>query len=160
MPDLPFALWIALAAVLGLLVGSFLNVVILRLPARMEAMWRREAHDVLGLEADAIELPPGIVREPSHCPHCKHPLSALDNIPLFGWLLLRGRCRYCKTRISIQYPLVELLGGVLSAIVVWKFGPTWAALAGLVFTWALIALAGMDRLTVRSGTITALQGPR
>ncbi len=144
MPELPFALWIALAGVLGLLVGSFLNVVILRLPARMAAAWRQEARDVLELEADATPLPPGIVREPSHCPHCKHPLSALDNIPLFGWLLLRGRCRYCQAKISIQYPLVELLSGVLSAVIVWKFGPSWAALAGLALTWTLIALSGID----------------
>ncbi|MBT2143300.1 MULTISPECIES: A24 family peptidase [unclassified Rhodanobacter] len=144
MPELPFALWIALAGVLGLLVGSFLNVVILRLPARMAAAWRQEARDVLELQADVAPLPPGIVREPSHCPHCKHPLSALDNIPLFGWLLLRGRCRYCQARISIQYPLVELLSGVLSAVIVWKFGPSWAALAGLALTWTLIALSGID----------------
>ncbi|WEN16326.1 A24 family peptidase [Rhodanobacter sp. AS-Z3] len=144
MPELPFAVWIALAAVLGLLVGSFLNVVILRLPERMAAAWRREARDVLEIHADAEPLPPGIVREPSHCPHCKHPLSALDNIPLLGWLLLGGRCRYCKTAISIQYPLVELLSGVLSAVIVWKFGPTWTGLAGLGFTWTLIALSGID----------------
>ncbi len=144
MPELPFALWIALAGVLGLLVGSFLNVVILRLPERMAAAWRQEARDVLEMEADATPLPPGIVREPSHCPHCKHPLSALDNIPLFGWLLLRGRCRYCQTRISIQYPLVELLSGVLSAVIIWRFGPSWVALAGLVLTWTLIALSGID----------------
>jgi len=144
MPDLPFALWITLAGVLGLLVGSFLNVVILRLPERMAAGWRQEARDVLELEADATPLPPGIVREPSHCPHCKHRLAASDNIPLFSWLLLRGRCRYCKAAISIQYPLVELLSGILSAVIVWKFGPTWVALAGLVFTWTLIALAGID----------------
>jgi leader peptidase (prepilin peptidase) / N-methyltransferase len=144
MPELPFALWIALAGVLGLLVGSFLNVVILRLPERMAAAWRREARDVLELQADTTPLPPGIVREPSHCPHCKHPLSALDNIPLIGWLLLRGRCRYCQSKISIQYPLVELLSGVLSAVIVWKFGPSWAALAGLALTWALIALSGID----------------
>jgi leader peptidase (prepilin peptidase) / N-methyltransferase len=144
MPELPFALWIALAGVLGLLVGSFLNVVILRLPARMAAAWRQEARDVLELQADATPMPPGIVREPSHCPHCKHPLSALDNIPLFGWLLLRGRCRYCQAKISIQYPLVELLSGVLSAVIVWKFGPSWAALAGLALTWTLIALSGID----------------
>src|SRR5487761_2065694 len=118
MPDLPFALWIALAGMLGLLVGSFLNVVILRLPERMAAAWRQEARDVLELEADAAPLPPGIVREPSHCPQCRHPLSARDNIPLFSWLLLRGRCRYCREKISIQYPLVELLSGVLSALVV------------------------------------------
>jgi leader peptidase (prepilin peptidase) / N-methyltransferase len=144
MPEFPFALWIALAGVLGLLVGSFLNVVILRLPARMAAAWRQEARDVLELQADTTPLPPGIVREPSHCPHCKHPLSALDNIPLIGWLLLRGRCRYCQSKISIQYPLVELLSGVLSAVIVWKFGPSWAALAGLALTWTLIALAGID----------------
>ena len=145
MPELPLWAWITAAAVLGLLVGSFLNVVILRLPERMTAMWRQEARDVLELEAeDAAPLPPGIVREPSHCPHCKHRLSALDNIPLFGWLFLGGRCRYCRVAISIQYPLVELLSGVLSALVVWKFGPTWPALAGLAFTWMLIALAGID----------------
>ena len=144
MPDLPLALWITLAGVLGLLVGSFLNVVILRLPERMAAGWRQEARDVLELEADTTPLPPGIVREPSHCPHCKHPLSARDNIPLLGWLLLRGRCRYCKTGISIQYPLVELLSGVLSAVIVWRFGPSWAALAGLALTWTLIALSGID----------------
>ncbi len=144
MPDFPLSIWITLAGVLGLLVGSFLNVVILRLPARMAAAWRQEARDVLELQADATPLPPGIVREPSHCPHCKHPLSARDNIPLFGWLLLRGRCRYCQAKISPQYPLVELLSGVLSAVIVWKFGPSWAALAGLALTWALIALSGID----------------
>jgi leader peptidase (prepilin peptidase)/N-methyltransferase len=147
MSDLPLALWITLAGVLGLLVGSFLNVVILRLPERMAAAWRQEARDVLELQADATPLPPGIVREPSHCPHCKHRLAAIDNIPLVSWLLLRGRCRYCKTAISIQYPLVELLSGILSAVVVWKFGPTWVALAALVFTWTLIALAGIDLRT-------------
>lgn len=144
MPDFPLSIWITLAGVLGLLVGSFLNVVILRLPARMAAAWRQEARDVLELQADATPLPPGIVREPSHCPHCKHPLSARDNIPLFGWLLLRGRCRYCQAKISPQYPLVELLSGVLSAVIVWKFGPSWAALAGLALTWTLIALSGID----------------
>ena len=144
MPDLPLTVWIVLAGVLGLIVGSFLNVVILRLPARLDAFWRQEAHDVLGLEAPADALPPGIVREGSHCPHCKHPLAARDNIPLFGWLLLRGRCRYCQAPISIQYPLVELLSGILSAVVVWKFGPSWAGLAGLFLTWALISLSGID----------------
>ncbi len=144
MSELPLSIWIGVAAVLGLLVGSFLNVVILRLPARMEAMWRREAHDVLGLEADASELPPGIVREPSHCPHCRHRLAAQDNIPLLGWLLLKGRCRYCHASISIQYPLVELLSGLCSAVIVWRFGTGWTAAAGLAFTWMLIALSGID----------------
>lgn len=144
MLELPLWLWLACAAALGLLVGSFLNVVILRLPARLAAQWRREAQAELALDLADEPLPPGIVREPSHCPHCKHPLAAADNIPLFGWLLLRGRCRYCHTPISIQYPLVELLSGALSVVVVWKFGPGWPAAAGLVLTWMLIALAGID----------------
>jgi leader peptidase (prepilin peptidase) / N-methyltransferase len=144
MLELPLWLWLVFAAVLGLLVGSFLNVVILRLPARLAAQWRHDAQEELALTVSDEPLPPGIVREPSHCPHCQHPLAIADNIPLLGWLLLRGRCRYCRAPISIQYPLVELLTGVLSAIVVWKLGPGWPALAGLVLTWTLIALAGID----------------
>lgn len=140
----PLALWITSAGLLGLLLGSFLNVVILRVPARMEAMWKREAREVLELEPGDTALPPGIVREPSHCPQCKHPLAARDNIPVFGWLFLGGKCRYCRAPISIQYPLVELLSGLCSAVIVWRFGPTWLAAAGLAFTWLLIALAGID----------------
>ena len=144
MPDFSLTVWIVLAGALGLLVGSFLNVVILRMPQRLDALWKREAREILEMQVEDEPLPPGIVREPSHCPHCKHPLAAYDNIPLFSWLWLRGRCRYCKTPISIQYPIVELICAVLSAIIVWKFGPSWAALAGLLLTWSLIALAGID----------------
>ena len=142
--DLPLAFWIAGAGVLGLIVGSFLNVVILRLPARMEYFWKRDAREVLELGANDDAAPPDIVRKGSHCPHCKHPLAAWDNIPLLSWLLLRGRCRYCKAPISIQYPLVELLCGIASAVVVWHFGATWQAGAGLLFTWFLVAAAGID----------------
>src|ERR1700735_2406819 len=109
MPDLPLTAWIFVAGVFGLMVGSFLNGVILRLPERLDALWRQEAHDTLEMETTSRALPPGIVRESSHCPHCKHPLAAYDNIPLLSWLWLRGRCRYCHATISIQYPLVELL---------------------------------------------------
>jgi leader peptidase (prepilin peptidase) / N-methyltransferase len=144
MPDMPLTAWVLVAGVLGLVIGSFLNVVILRLPARLEVLWRRDACEVLGLEGNADPLPPGVVREPSHCPHCKHTLAAHDNIPVISWLWLRGRCRYCRAPISIQYPLVELLSAVLSAIVVWRFGPTWLALAGLFLTWALMSLSGID----------------
>jgi leader peptidase (prepilin peptidase) / N-methyltransferase len=147
MPVWPLTVWMVVAGVFGLVVGSFLNVVILRLPVRLDALWRREAHDVLGLEAESETLPPGIVREPSHCPHCKHRLAVYDNIPLFGWLLLKGRCRYCKAPISIQYPLVELLTAVMSAVVIWKFGPSWTGLAGLFLSWSLIALSGIDLRT-------------
>ncbi len=141
---LPLAFWIAAAGVLGLIVGSFLNVVILRLPARMEYFWKRDAREMLELAPDYEAAPPDIARKGSHCPHCKHPLAAWDNIPLLSWLLLRGRCRYCKASISIQYPLVELLCGIASAIVVWHFGVAWQAGAGLLFTWFLVAAAGID----------------
>ncbi|TAM94048.1 MAG: prepilin peptidase [Rhodanobacteraceae bacterium] len=133
-----------MAGVLGLIVGSFLNVVILRLPARMEWFWKRDAREMLELAADGEPAPPDLVRQGSHCPHCKHPLAAWDNIPLLSWLLLRGRCRYCKAPISKQYPLVELLCGIASAIVVWKFGLAWQSAAALLCTWTLIAAAGID----------------
>jgi leader peptidase (prepilin peptidase)/N-methyltransferase len=103
----PLAAWIAVAFVLGLLVGSFLNVVILRLPARLMHGWRRDAREVLEIGDAGEPVPPGIVLQASHCPHCKHPLAAYENIPLVSWLALRGRCRNCKAPISIQYPLVE-----------------------------------------------------
>ncbi|QWT18412.1 A24 family peptidase [Bacillus sp. NP157] len=147
MPDLPLAQWAAIAGVFGLLVGSFLNVVILRVPERMQADWRRQAREVLELPETDEPRPPGIVVEGSHCPRCKHPLAAHDNIPVLGWLLLRGRCRYCKEPISKQYPLVELLTGLASAAVVWRFGPTMGALAALVLTWFLVALSGIDART-------------
>ncbi len=152
---LPTVYWIVAAGVLGLLVGSFLNVVILRLPERLLHGWRLEATAILaeaGGEAEPVaavepSAPPGIVREPSHCPRCKHRLAAWDNIPLLSWLLLRGRCRYCKAPISIQYPLVELLSGVLSAVAIWHFGANAQGAAALVFTWVLIAASGIDLRT-------------
>jgi len=144
MTDLPLSFWIAAAGVLGLIVGSFLNVVILRLPARMEYFWKRDAREMLELGANGEAAPPDIVRKGSHCPHCKHPLAAWDNIPLLSWLVLRGHCRYCRAPISIQYPLVEVLCGVASAIVMWHFGVTWQAGAALLFTWFLVAAGGID----------------
>lgn len=142
---IPAWAFIVAAGILGLLVGSFLNVVILRLPARLMHGWRRDARDLLELSPEEPDVaPPGIVRQSSHCPHCKHPLAARDNIPVISWLLLRGRCGYCQTPISIQYLLVELLTGALSAVVAWRFGPGWVTLAALLFTWTLIAASGID----------------
>ncbi|HET9034249.1 MAG TPA: A24 family peptidase [Dokdonella sp.] len=139
---------IPVVAVLGLLVGSFLNVVILRLPRRLEFDWMSQAREFLGqTEPDAEEVPPDLVFKSSHCPHCKHGLSPLDNIPLLSFLFLRGRCRYCKTAISWQYPLIELISGVACAIIAWKFGFGLQLLAGLVFTWILIAASGIDART-------------
>ncbi len=150
MLTLPY--WIAAAGILGLLVGSFLNVVILRLPVRLQYGWEREAKAILaeasGDAARPVEAdhgaPPGIVREPSHCPKCKHPLTATDNVPVISWLVLHGRCRYCKAPISIQYPFVEALTALLSAVVIAHFGPTLGGAAALVFTWFLVAASGID----------------
>ncbi len=141
---------IALCAVFGLLVGSFLNVVILRLPARLQHDWRNQARDVLELPTDNVvaeTAPPDLVFTASHCPSCKHKLSALDNIPLLSWLALRGRCRYCKVPISAQYPLVEALTLIASALIAWKFGLSAQLIAGLLLTWTLIAAAGIDART-------------
>ena len=135
------------AGLLGLIVGSFLNVVILRLPARLMYFWQQQSRELLELQQQEVSAPPGLVWEPSHCPACKHRLGVLENIPLLSWLALRGRCRHCGTSISIQYPLVELLTGVCSAAIMWKFGISWQAGAGLLLTWALIALSGIDLRT-------------
>ncbi len=135
----------ALAGVLGLIVGSFLNVVILRFPARLMHGWKQQSREILELPEENPEpAPPGIVWESSHCPSCKHSLGALENIPLISWIVLRGRCMHCHTPISIQYPLVELITALCSAAIVWKFGPTYQSIAGLALTWMLVALAGID----------------
>ena len=138
----------AFAGLLGLIVGSFLNVVILRLPARLMHSWRVQSRELLELpDLPEQATPPGIVWESSHCPQCKHALGAVENIPVLSWLVLRGRCRHCHTPISAQYPLIELLTGLASAAVLWKFGFGWHAAAGLALTWVLIALAGIDLRT-------------
>ena len=162
------ALAIASAAVLGLLVGSFLNVVILRLPLRMQWMWERDCREVLELgefaSKDAgIELaqitsnsteaghktnaPPGIVVERSHCPKCGHQLAAWENIPLVSFLALGGKCRGCKAPISWQYPTVEALTGLLFALVVWRYGISWQSGALLVVTGFFVAMSGIDAHT-------------
>jgi leader peptidase (prepilin peptidase) / N-methyltransferase len=138
-----YAPWVSLA--LGLLIGSFLNVVILRLPPRLEFGWKRDAREILELpQPEAEQAPPGIVVEGSHCPKCKHKLSWYENIPLLSWLVQSGRCRACKASISIQYPLIEAMTGVASCLVVWKFGLSAEAAVALAFTWILIAAAAID----------------
>lgn len=139
-------LLIGLALVLGLLIGSFLNVVIYRLPKMMEAEFRQEC--------EFLDQPPDYVPAArprfnlatprSACPSCNTPIAGYDNIPLVSWLLLKGRCRHCQSRISPRYPLVELGTGLLSALVVAHFGASAAAVAGLLFLWVLIALFWID----------------
>lgn len=141
---LPPALLITLGAIFGLLVGSFLNVVIHRLPLRMQADWRRESLDFLGLEPEADARKIGLVFPASHCPGCNAPIKPWHNIPVISFLLLRGRCSQCATPISIQYPLVELTSGLLSALLVYWYGATGTTLLVLLFTWILVALTGID----------------
>lgn len=138
------ALGFPLAAGLGLLIGSFLNVVILRLPRRMEWQWKRDSREMLGEPEMYDPPPPGIVVERSHCPHCGHQLSWYENIPVLSWVALRGRCRSCKAPISIQYPAVELLTMLLFVACVWRFGFGWQGFGALVLTGFLVALSGID----------------
>ncbi|MCG8293306.1 prepilin peptidase [Pseudomonas entomophila] len=133
----------ALAAVLGLLVGSFLNVLVYRLPLMLERQWQREALEVLGLpqaEHERFDL----CLPASRCPHCQRPIRAWENIPVLSYLALRGRCSGCKARISVRYPLVELSTALLSLLVAWHFGPGVEALVVMLLTWGLIGLSLID----------------
>ena len=136
----------AYAGLMGLLIGSFLNVVILRLPPRMEWNWKREAREFLELSSNQSEEKPplGLVVERSRCPKCGHHLAWWENLPLVSFLLLRGKCRGCKTPISWQYPLVEALTGALFALSAWQFGPSLYFLAALAFVSLLVAASGID----------------
>jgi leader peptidase (prepilin peptidase)/N-methyltransferase len=132
-----------LAAVLGLMVGSFLNVVIHRLPKMMERGWMAECAELRG------EPPPQtekltLATPRSRCPHCGHGITAVENIPLLSYLFLRGRCRACHARISPRYPLVEALSGLLSGYAAWRFGANWAGVGALLFIWGMIALTFID----------------
>jgi leader peptidase (prepilin peptidase) / N-methyltransferase len=135
--------------ILGLIVGSFLNVVIYRLPMILEVEWRSQAAEVLStgpeVVAPATPSAPFTLSKPrSACPQCKAPIKAWQNIPVVSWLVLHGRCAACKSKISVRYPLVELTTGFLSAWVAWHFGFGVSAACGLVVTWSLIALTGID----------------
>ncbi len=141
------ALGYPIAAGLGLLVGSFLNVVILRLPKRLEWDWKRDARDILEMPEIYDPPPPGIVVERSHCPQCGHQLSWFENIPLLSWLALRGRCRKCRTPISFQYPAVELLTMLMVTACVWRFGFGWQGFGASLLSCYLIAGAGIDLRT-------------
>ncbi len=130
--------------VLGLMVGSFLNVVILRLPKMMERDWQAQCREYLEQESDTEAEPLSLSKPASTCPGCGHKIRFYENIPVISWLLLRGKCADCKTSISIRYPVIELVTALLSVIVAWHFGFGWQALAALVLTWALIALSVID----------------
>lgn len=138
-------LWLTGVFLVGLFIGSFLNVVILRLPRRMEYEWRCECHELLELPMESKEAaPPGFVAGRSHCPKCGHMIRAYENIPVFSWLLLRGKCSSCKSPISARYPAFELLTGLLFLGAAFEFGIGWPLLPALIFTAYLVVLTGID----------------
>ncbi|THG82138.1 prepilin peptidase [Pseudomonas sp. A-1] len=131
------------ATVIGLLIGSFLNVVVYRLPIMMQRDWQAQAREVLelpGVEHERFDL----LLPDSSCPHCGHRIRPWENIPLLSWLALRGRCSGCRAPISKRYPLVELACGVLSGYVAWHFGFGWQAGAALLLSWGLLAMSLID----------------
>ncbi len=130
--------------VLGLMVGSFLNVVIYRLPLMMEQEWREQCAELSGQTPDDSHTPLTLSYPRSACPHCQYQIRAIDNIPILSYLFLRGRCRGCQRAISPRYPLIEAFTGLLSAVVAYHFGFGWPCIGALLLTWALIALSFID----------------
>lgn len=132
-----------LSILLGLCIGSFLNVVIHRLPKMMEREWHEQAAELRGEPAPAGE-PLSIARPRSRCPHCGTQIASWQNVPLLSYLVLRGRCAHCKAPIGLRYPFVEILGGVAGGLAVWHFGVSWAAAGAMLFGWAMLALTFID----------------
>jgi len=132
------------AALFGLIVGSFLNVVIYRLPLILQARWNADCHEHLGLANQKADNTISLSLPASHCPHCKANIKAWQNIPVISYLLLRGKCADCGTRISLRYPLVELLSSLLTIAVIWHYGLTVAGISATLLVWSLIVLTFID----------------
>lgn len=132
------------AGLLGLLVGSFLNVIVHRLPIMMQREWRAQAREFLELPDEPAGAAFNLLLPHSRCPHCAHAIRPWENIPLLSWLALRGRCSSCKAPITVRYPLVELASGMLAGYVAWHFGFSWQAGAMLLLTWGLLAMSLID----------------
>lgn len=133
--------------IVSLLVGSFLNVVIYRLPIMMERAWRRECEQYLqpdGHTNASDNSPFNLVKPDSTCPHCQHKIRAWENIPLLSWLWLKGKCSQCRHAISVRYPLVELVTALLSTLAAWHFGFGMAGMVAVLVTWLLIAMTFID----------------
>lgn len=135
--------FVVLAVIFGLLVGSFLNVVIYRLPKMMEQQWHDNCQELQG-QAISERKPFNLVTPRSCCPKCSHQIGALENIPVVSYLLLKGRCKHCKTPISLRYPLIEALTGILIGLVAYKFGYTSTTVFTWIFTFSLITLTFID----------------
>lgn len=132
------------AGIIGLMVGSFLNVVIYRYPKILFFQWTSQSHEWLNKEEYQEEEPPTLSKPPSHCYSCKTPIKAWQNIPVLSYLILAGKCGQCKSPISIRYPFIELLTGVLSAYVIYRFGATLQGLFAVILTWVLVTLTFID----------------
>ena len=146
LQQIPLSLFYTLSAVLGLLIGSFLNVVIRRLPVMLETAWRRECHEFLETApaAGPDPQPYNLIRPGSSCPHCGHRITPTENIPVLSYLLLKGKCSWCNNRISLRYPLVEILTALLTLLVAVNFGISTQTVFACLFTWALISLSFID----------------
>src|SRR6185312_12697826 len=130
---------------LGLIIGSFLNVVIYRLPFIMQRQWEAECRAFLKLPHDRFQPQVfNLLMPASHCPHCEHKLRWCDNIPLLSYILLQGKCAYCQRPIATRYPLIELISAVLAVIVAHHFGYSVQTVAALIFTWGMLVLLCID----------------
>ena len=138
------AIFVIAMALLGLIVGSFLNVVIYRLPLMMKQDWHEQCCDLLEIKNENDKQQVNLFFPSSNCPACHHKITALENIPVISFLYLKGRCKSCKTKISPQYPLIELLAGITTAYVAWHFGFSLQTLFAVLLTWALICLSVID----------------
>lgn len=144
LADTP-ALFMTVIGALGLTVGSFLNVVIHRLPIMLEKNWRRECQTFLDLEPETEpDRPYNLLVPGSHCPQCQRPVRAWENIPIVSYLLLKGRCAGCRTPISFRYPAIEALTAAVSVAVAWHFGFTWQTAWALALSWSLVCLSFID----------------
>lgn len=132
------------ALLLGLIVGSFLNVLIHRLPIMLDRDWTTQSRAMLGLPPEPKGPAYNLLLPHSECPRCSHKIRAWENIPVLSYLMLRGKCAECRAKISLRYPLVELATGILSAFVVYHFGLSWQAGAFLLLTWGLLAMSLID----------------
>ena len=142
LQDIP-SFFISFVTIIGLMIGSFLNVVIYRLPEMMKRNWLQQCAELRG---EAIESQPtfNLITPRSACIHCGHKITALENIPIISYLALRGRCSQCHTHIPLRYPAVEAITASMSGFVAWHFGFSFITIAALIFVWALIALAVID----------------
>ena len=146
------AFLIIASLVLGLLVGSFLNVIIYRMPVILQRDWKRQCSEFLEIDNSLSEDKShslkhevfNLQQPASHCPHCYHKIKPWENVPLISYIALGGKCSNCKAKISLRYPSVEFINGVLSALVAFTFGATWLTLALLIFTWSLLVLTLID----------------